>query len=185
MSLGRGKVVPSPTSSPGWRKRARGISNVLDTLRTSTRRRWTHSQLNPEFSAVSLHVSHGEVGQLYICSTCDTGAFVARRMIQHQLPDNTMAWPSTADFSPSLQNTSASPAAAAAPADLQPFTSAPAQNQSIPLAASARKRKPSDGPSPDGDQQSASKQHPVKRACNQCRQQKVGSSWFMLLRNSS
>ncbi|GAB7356408.1 hypothetical protein MBLNU459_g7182t1 [Dothideomycetes sp. NU459] len=104
-------------------------------------------------------------------------------------PYRAMAWQPGAAFSPSLHHPGTQSPAAHAPADQQhAFPTALQQGQTTPLsapaAAASRKRKKSESqhaPSPDGDEQqqqqqqpsSASKPHPVKRACNQCRQQKL------------
>ncbi|KAL1305699.1 hypothetical protein AAFC00_007289 [Neodothiora populina] len=104
-----------------------------------------------------------------------------------------MAWPSGSNFSPSLQHsnlqpqpaTTQSPVIGAADFSSSLPATSPTQHTpggSVPglPAVQGRKRKQSEsnGPSPDGGDvqsstQQASKTHPVKRACNQCRQQKL------------
>lgn len=92
-----------------------------------------------------------------------------------------MAWPASADFS-GLQQSPTS-IAADLPSSLQQLQQQ--QQQLTPTSSSTtgppRKRKKSEiqDDSPQ-EPQSLQKTHPVKRACNQCRQQKVRRASFFL-----
>jgi hypothetical protein len=92
----------------------------------------------------------------------------------------TMAWPGSTDFSGLQQSPTATPFSGDVPPSLQHIQQQQ-QQQLTPTSSSAagppRKRKKSeihDDHSPQADTSGGlAKAHPVKRACNQCRQQKV------------
>lgn len=91
-----------------------------------------------------------------------------------------MAWPGSADFSGLQQSPTSTPFGGDVPPSLQQVQQQQ-QQQLTPTSSSTagppRKRKKSeiqDDQSPQADASGGlAKAHPVKRACNQCRQQKV------------
>lgn len=93
-----------------------------------------------------------------------------------------MAWPGSADFSGLQQSPTSTPFGGDVPPSLQQVQQQQQQQQQLTPTSSStagppRKRKKSeiqDDQSPQADASGGlAKAHPVKRACNQCRQQKV------------